>query len=392
MLTSQAVKLILQTQLLPDGDQARKLSATMRAFNAAADWLAGEAFRLKTANKVELQQLYYDQLRGDFGLSAQMAIRRIAQVCEDYSRDKSIRPRFRKYASIPYDQRLMSFKGSDRVSLLTLEGRTIVPVIMGKYQSERFNGKHGQSDLVKRKDGKWFLLVTIKTPDVAPEPATDFIGVDFGVVNLAVDSDGETHQGDDVERTRKHYGKVKRSLQRKATKQKRAGIRPLNAKRKLKAISGRERRFKANTNHTIAKKIVAKATDTGRGVAIEDLEGIRNRTRFRKKQRDRMSKWAFAELRGYIEYKAALAGVKVQPVDPRDTSKRCPSCNHVRGKNRIRRDVFLCDECGYFDHADIVGAKNIRSGALVIAREVSVAADGRVSRETSSIYNRGAPA
>src|SRR5262247_3008432 len=385
------MKLTLQTQLLPDGDQAKKLSATMRAFNAAADWLAGEAFRLRTDNKVELQQLYYRQLRDDFGLSAQMAIRCIAQVCEAYGRDNSIRPRFKKYASIPYDQRLMSFKGVDRVSLLTLEGRTIVPVIMGKYQSERFNGKHGQCDLVRRKDGKWFLLVTVEAPDGKPIDSTDFIGVDFGVVNLAVDSDGQMHQGDDVERTRQHYEKVKRSLQRKATKQKRGGKRPLNARRKLKAISGRERRFKANANHTIAKKIVAKATDTGRGVAVEDLEGIRNRTRFRKKQRDRMSKWAFAELRGYIEYKAALAGVKVQLVDPRDTSKRCPECNHVSKKNRIRRDVFLCDECGYFDHADIVGAKNIRSGALVIAREVSAAAS-RVSRETSSIYNRGASA
>jgi transposase len=54
--------------------------------------------------------------------------------------------------------------------------------------------------------------------------------------------------------------------------------------------------------------------------------------------------------------------------------------------------VFLCDECGYFDHADIVGAKNIRSGALVIAREVSAVAESRVSRETSSIYNREASA
>src|SRR6266508_817313 len=340
MLLSRAVKLTLQTQLLPVGDQSQKLSATMRAFNAAADWLAGEAFRLKTDNKVELQQLYYRQLRDDFGLSAQMAIRCIAQVCEAYGRDKSIRPRFRKYASIPYDQRLMSFKGPDRVSLLTLEGRIIVPLIMGKYQSERFNGKHGQCDLHRRKNGKWFLLVSVEAHEVAPIASTDFIGVDFGVVNLAVDSDGQMHQGDDVERTRKHYEKVKRSLQRKATKQKRGGKRPLKAKRKLKAISGRERRFKANTNHTIAKKIV----------------------------------------------------VKVQPVDPRDTSKRCPECSHVSKKNRIRRDVFLCDECEYFDHADIVGAKNIRSGALVIAREVSVAADGRVSRETSSIYNRGASA
>jgi hypothetical protein len=45
------VKLPLQTQLLPDGNQAKKLSATMRVFNAAAYWLAGEAFRLKTANE-----------------------------------------------------------------------------------------------------------------------------------------------------------------------------------------------------------------------------------------------------------------------------------------------------------------------------------------------------
>ena len=105
-----------------------------------------------------------------------------------------------------------------------------------------------------------------------------------------------------------------------------------------------------------------------------------------------MSKWAFAESRGHLEYKAALAGVKAQPVNPRDTSKRCPECDHLSKKNRIRRDEFLCDECGYFDHADIVGVKNIRSGAQVIAREVSVAAESRVSREASSIYNRGASA
>ena len=134
-----------------------------------------------------------------------MAIRCIAQVCEAYGRDKSKRPRFRKYASIPYDQRLMSFKGPDRVSLLTLEGRIIVPLIMGKYQSERFDGKHGQCDLHRRKNGKWFLLVSVEAHEVAPIASTDFIGVDFGVVNLAVDSDGQMHMGDDVERTRKHY-------------------------------------------------------------------------------------------------------------------------------------------------------------------------------------------
>jgi len=169
----------------------------MEAFNAAADWLAGEAFNLKTANKVKLQQLHYRELRERFSLSAQMAVRCIAQVCEAYSRDKTKRPRFNKYSSVPYDQRLMSFKGVDRASLLTLEGRIVVPVVMGAYQSERFRSKHGQCDLVRRKDGTWFLLVTVTLPDGTPTPATDFIGVDLSLADLATDSDGERSSGAD---------------------------------------------------------------------------------------------------------------------------------------------------------------------------------------------------
>lgn len=64
----------------------------MRAFNAAADWLAGEAFARRTANKIALQKLYYAILRERFGLSTQMAVRCIAQICEAYKRDKGKRP------------------------------------------------------------------------------------------------------------------------------------------------------------------------------------------------------------------------------------------------------------------------------------------------------------
>jgi predicted transposase len=65
------VKLTLQTQLLLTPEQAASLEATMRAFNAAADWLAGEAFARKTANKIALQKLFYRDLRERFRLSAQ---------------------------------------------------------------------------------------------------------------------------------------------------------------------------------------------------------------------------------------------------------------------------------------------------------------------------------
>ncbi len=77
------------------------------------------------------------------------------------------------------------------MSLLTLAGRLLVPIIMGKYQAEQFTHAKGQADLVLRHDGKWFLLVTVDVPDATPIPTTDFMGVDFGVVNLATTEDGD---------------------------------------------------------------------------------------------------------------------------------------------------------------------------------------------------------
>src|SRR5215813_9703026 len=128
------MKLALRIQLLPDKEQAGLLQLTMERFNEARSWLAAQAFELDVANKVRLQQLFYYDLREKFGLSAQMAALCIRHVGGTFSRDKSIKPIFRKHAAMPYDSRIMTFKGASRVSLLTLEGRVIVPFVMGKRQ------------------------------------------------------------------------------------------------------------------------------------------------------------------------------------------------------------------------------------------------------------------
>ncbi len=365
------MKLTLQTQLFPDPEQQRKLLATLAAFNAAADWLAGEAFKLQTANKVKLQQLYYRALREQFSLSSQMAIRCTAQVCEAFSRDRRIRPRFKKYASIPYDQRLMSFKRLDQVSLLTLEGRVIVPLVMGKYQRERFSENYGQCDLVRRKDGKWFLLVTVELPDQTHTPTTDFMGVDLGVENLSTDSAGEHFSGVDVEHTRQKRHSQRQRLQQAGEKRKARGERPQQIRRKLKNLAGKESRFRKHTNHVISKKLVAKAIDTGCGIALENLKGIRSRARFRQQQRAKMSGWAFFQLRAFIEYKAQLSGVPVLLVDPKYTSQMCSQCGHTEKANRPSQSEFRCRQCGYSAHADYNAARNIRARALVSPLKVS---------------------
>ena len=344
------MKLTLQTQLLPTPKDAAKLMATVERFNEAATWLAGVAFEQGIANKFELQKLCYAELRERFSLSSQMAIRCIAQVVEAYKRDKDKRPKYRKHSAIPFDQRMMSFKGPDQVSLLTLEGRVIVPFMMGKYQTERFGFARGQCDLVLRKDGKWFLLVTVDLPEGTKTPATDFLGVDLGIVNIAVDSDGDVHSGEAIEKIRRQHQTSRKTRQRKGTK---------GAKKQLKKLAGKEARFRKQENHRISKTIVAKAKGTGRGIALEDLTGIRDRTTVRKRQRNRYSGWSFFQLRSFVEYKAELAGVPVVAVNPRSTSRTCSVCGHCEKANRPSQAKFLCNHCGHSSNADLNSARNL---------------------------------
>ncbi len=352
------MNLTLQIQLLPEPDQARKLRATVERFNEAANWLAGEAFDRKTANKILLQKLCYAELRERFGLSSQMAVRCIAQVCEAYKRDKDKRPRFRNHSAMPLDQRMMSFKGPDEVSLLTLNGRVFVPFVMGKYQAERFTNAKGQCDLVLRKDGKWFLLVTVDIPDGTKPPTTDCIGVDLGVINIAVDSDGAKHTSEKIEAKRIQYAARRRTLGKATRGAKRSKRR--HCHKAIVRSKRKESRYKRDVNHRISKQLVAKAKDTGRGIGMENLKGIRDRTRFRKRQRARMSGWSFAQLRSFVEYKATLAGVVFEGVNPRDSSRTCAECGHCDKGNRKSQSEFECGRCGHKAHADVNSARVIR--------------------------------
>lgn len=355
------MKLVAVAKLLPTPEQAAALLATLERVNGACAWLADRAFELKSADKLKLQGLYYRDLRERFGLSSQMAVRAISKVVEAYKRDRTRKPTFRPHGAIAYDQRILSFKAMDRVSLLTLSGRILVPYVAGGYHRARLEGARGQSDLVLRK-GKWFLYVTVEVPDGSPIDPEGWLGVDLGIRNLAVDSDGEAHSGAAVESTRQRQQRLRGMLQPVGTK---------SAKRHLKKLSGKEARFRSHTNHCISKQIVAKAKGTGRGIAVEDLTGIRERATVRKCQRAMHSGWAFFQLRAFLSYKAAIAGVKLVAVDPRNTSRTCPACGYIAKANRKSQSEFACKSCDFVDHADHVGAVNIARRATVSAPIVS---------------------
>jgi putative transposase len=339
----------LMVKLDPSPEQHKMLCETMKRFNEACNHIAETVFAMHTANKIEIHKTVYYSIREHFGLSSQLTVRAISKVCEAYKRDKSIKPEFRLDGSIVYDQRILSWKGLEKVSLTTLQGRQVIPTRFGDYQKVRMDRVRGQADLILVK-GIFYLCVVVETDEASPYDPVGVLGVDLGIKNLAVDSDGEVHSGEKISQTRDKLDSLKAKLQSKGTK---------SAKRHLKKLSGRMARFSKDVNHCISKKLVAKAKDTLRSIALEDLQGIRQRATVWKAQHRILHTWNFGLLRMFVEYKATIAGVPVVIVDPRNTSRTCPSCGNISKDNRPTRDDFKCTQCGYAGPADYIAAMNI---------------------------------
>ena len=364
------MKRVIQIQVRPTAEQAGLLEQTVRRFNQACTWLAERAFERQLANRFALHKLYYHELRAHFGLPAQMACLVCAQVAANYKRDKSTRISFRPLASMPYDRHLLRFGDVGTVSLSTVQGRVKMPMVMGTYQAEQFGNVKLFAELVRRKDGTWFLMATVEFDDEPPVVPEDFLGVDLGVANLATDSDGEMHSGEAVERVRIRCQTHKQQLQSAADQAVHARRRK-RIRKKLKRLADRESRFRRDVNHQLSKRLVEKAKGTRRGISLEDLKGLRQRTRFRKPQRARMGSWGFDQLRQFITYKAQQARVMLKWVNPAYTSQMCSQCEHVERANRSSQSRFCCKRCGHQAHADCNAALNIRARALVNAPIVS---------------------
>lgn len=356
------MKLVAAIRLLPTSEQADALRRTLERCNAACDWLSTTGHAAGTVRQYDLHKLAYAECKVRFGLTAQAVVRCIAKVADAYKiGPKDTVRAFRPLASQPYDDRILRFTREGSVNLWTVDGRVTLGVAAGEHQRRLLAFRKGEADLMFVR-GKWMLACTCDVPEGPAFDPEDWLGVDLGIVHLAADSDGESFSGEAVERNRRVHAHRRRNLQRRGTRA---------AKRKLRRIAGHQARYQAFTNHCISKAIVQKAQRTGRGIALEDLSGIRSRVTARRRQRARMANWSFHQLGGFVRYKAVLAGVPVLLVDPRNTSRECSACGVVDKASRRTRDDFACTSCGHAESADTNAARVIRARAAVMPPELT---------------------
>ncbi|MDQ3247975.1 MAG: transposase [Chloroflexota bacterium] len=350
------MKLTAKVKLQPNEVQADSLKRTLEKANAACDYISQVAWDTRTFGQFKIHHFVYNNVRAVFDLTAQMVVRCISKVTDAYKLDRKTKRTFKPLGSIAYDIRILSWKmDKNEVSIWTVDGRQKMSFVAGQHHKGMLVHQRGESDLCLI-DGVFYLFTTCDIDEPTPKDVEDFLGVDMGVANIAVDSDGVIHQGKTVKQVHYRYRQLRRKLQAKGTHA---------TRRLLKKRSKKEQRFATWTNHNISKIIVATAKDTNRGIAIEELGGIRDRVTVRRSQRAALSSWSFAQLRTFIEYKAKQAGVLVVAVDPHNTSRTCPCCGHIDKANRKSQSKFLCVDCGFSGLADYIAAGNIRSRAVV---------------------------
>jgi putative transposase len=154
-------------------------------------------------------------------------------------------------------------------------------------------------------------------------------------------------------------------LQKKMSKCKKGSRKWKKYNQAKRIILGKSDRQLKDAVHKTTRQFVNWCVENEvKAVVVGDVEGVQRNTSKRKKQKVRsrltnqkLSQWQFGLILSYLTYKLLAVGISLEKIDESYTSQQCPCCGR-RKKTSTRN--YSC-KCGYREHRDIHGAKNILS-------------------------------
>lgn len=316
---------------------------TLSLYSEGMQLCINEAWERNIKNNIKLHPFVYRRLK-DSGLQSQLAIACIKQSCGMVKNAKT-KPIISR-CSMRYNFPRSASLKDNILSIATVKGRIKVPFTIPQCYEEYFSWDINESLL--RIDGQnrcFFMFTFSKEVDTKVPDLHQVLGIDLGVNNLAVTSEGRFFRSSQVKQVKRRFKHLRAKLQAKGTRA---------SRRLLKKVSGREKRFMAWTNHNISKQIVSSFDCST--IVMENLKGIRRTNRGRR-MNYWINNWSFYQLQSFVQYKAERRGINVVRVSPRYTSQLCHKC----GKLGVRSSgSFSCLHCGLISYsADLNAARNL---------------------------------
>lgn len=317
----------------------------------AINWLSGIIFESKELNSIRIQKAHYATLREKFELTSQLSCSICKQISATYRSAKSNKRWEKavfKEVTIPLSWKRDFAKTKKDVTLW----------------AEPINIQHpwlplkGWKDSTLKIIGKNTYLLLCYEVDI-PDPKTKgtVVGVDLGAnrIFVARSSNNKTffYNGGELNHLRKRIRLTRSEVQAVGTR---------SSRRLLKRLSGKEKSVTGHMLHVASNALARFCNEVGaKTVVFEDLNGTRIKRSAqgkKKNARDKINRWPHGQFLFLASYKLQALGISVEFVNPKNTSRGCPSCGHVADANRHGL-YFKCGSCGHKGDADFVGSVNI---------------------------------
>lgn len=358
-------------ELRPNGQQARQ----MRRFAGACRFVFNQALALQQQrHAVGEKRLSYAQL---------------SQALTGWKRQ----PELRWLNDSPSQALQQALKNLDRAYINFFDKRAAFPRFKKKGQSESF--RYPQGVQLDQANGRIFLpklgwmKLRLSRPVLG---ATHAIGIDMGIVRFATFSDGEFLAP--LNSFKRHQVRLAR-YQRRMARKTQFSSNWKKAKAKVQQLHSHI----ANCRNDFLHKATAAISQNHALVCIEDLQvgnlsrsaqGSKGNPGQNVKAKSGLNRsimdQGWYEFRRQLQYKLEWAGGMLVAVPPHNTSRTCPCCGHISPDNRRMQARFLCVQCGYQNHADVVGAINVLERGqrlLACGEDVSRAKVARPRRAAS---------
>jgi len=324
----------------------------MDNYLSACNWLSEIVFKTRETKTNKLHKLYYSTIRDKFQLQSQLTCSLFRQVSSTY---RGMRTR-KKWKLAVFKRPVLPICFRRDFNVSKRNGFTIWNQPIQMFSDLPDN--HLKDSKIKNIKNKWYVILTyeIEIPD--PKTNGTVVGVDRGIKRILVASTKSKNplfvKGGRLESLRKNIRNTKSRVQAVGTR---------SSKRLLQRLDRKEKSVTEEVLH-ITSKTLAQYSESvsAKTVVFEDLsEGIRESSKSKGKRfRKQVHSWAYSSLLFKCKYKLEAKGISVALVDPKNTSRGCPSCGFISEKNR-KGIKFNCKSCGYSNDADLVGSMNIRN-------------------------------
>ena len=341
--------MIRSISLKLDAEESQPLIETLRLSNQAFNICSAYGFNNQISSKNKIHHGTYRLIRKQFPKLPSALVQTIRDTASEALKGCKLKskPVKQPLSGIRYDKRTANLKlATGQVSLSSVKGRIKGLVVVPRFFHERYRDWAPRGCVLQQRRGQFYLNVFLEKEAPKFRKRDSVIGVDRGINNVAVCSDNSFYDSREIHRVKNRYSHLRKQLQAKGTR---------SAKRKLKRLSGREKRFVRNQNQLLANEIVAKPFNV---IALEDLRGIRAQKHLGRKFNRKLSNWSYGELVEILNYKAEALGKRVVFVDPKYTSQKCSRCGFTKRSNR-KLSEFKCGDCSLALHADLNASRNI---------------------------------